>query len=167
MAIVLGLLGSLEVRAEGPIVALGSPAQRRLLAMLAVQAGEVVSAERLADVTWCGDPPVVASADLENHVYKLRNVIGGDRVITRPPGYLLGAAGDEIDAGVFEGLVRAAERSEPGETVDMIDDAPALWRGPPLAEFEYEDWARPTVVRREGLHLAAIERCRCRTEATR
>ena len=66
MAIGFGLLGSLEVRAEGRIVALGSPAQRRLLAMLAVHAGEVVSAERLAEVIWCGDPPAAASAGLSS-----------------------------------------------------------------------------------------------------
>jgi hypothetical protein len=38
----------------------------------------------------------------------------------------------------------------------------SIWRGPPLAEFAYEDWARNAIARLEELRLVAVER---RTEA--
>ena len=39
----------------------------------------------------------------------------------------------------------------------MIDDALAMWRGPPLADFAYAEFARLAIVRLEELRLRAIE----------
>ena len=152
------LLGSLEVRRGDNVVALGSPSQRRLLAVLAVNADTVVPAERLADALWSGNPPPSAAGSLQNHVSKLRRVIGAERVLTRPPGYQLVTEPDEIDLRHFERLALQAAGVDPTNALALIDEALHLCKGPPLAEFEYEDWARPIVVRIEGLHLAILER---------
>ena len=152
------LLGSLEVRRDDHVIALASPSQRRLLALLVVNADAVVPADRIADALWLGNPPPSASGSLQNHISKLRRAIGAERVLTRLPGYQLEARPDEIDLRHFERLVLQAAAVDPVRALVLIDEALRLFKGPPLAEFEYEDWARPTVVRMEGLHLAVLER---------
>ena len=57
VATALCVLGPLEVVRDGEPVRLGSPQQRRLLAVLVVHANEVVSSDRLVDVLWGDDPP--------------------------------------------------------------------------------------------------------------
>ena len=39
----------------------------------------------------------------------------------------------------------------------MLEEALALWRGPPLADFRYEPWAQAEIGRLEELQLAAVE----------
>ena len=107
--------------------------------------GEVVSADRLADIVWSGAPPPSAGASLQTYVSRLRALVGPDVIVTRPPGYLLQTAW--VDAQEFERLLR--EQS--------LDEAIALWRGRPFAEFADEEWVRPTVVRLEELHATACE----------
>ena len=73
------ILGSLEARAEGEPVALGGPKQRALLAALLLDAGRVVSIDRLVEMLWSGDPPATAVASLQNFVAQLRKALGPGR----------------------------------------------------------------------------------------
>ena len=141
----LGVLGALEVRRENAPVVVGSLSQRRLLSALLVHYGEVVSADRLADIVWSGSPPPSAGASLQTLVWRLRVLLGGDVIVTTPPGYTLGALW--VDAHEFERLLRDK----------TLNEALSLWRGRPFSEFADEEWARPTVVRLEELHAAARE----------
>ena len=81
--------------------------------------------------------------------------------MTRPPGYELTLAPDELDADRFHRWVADAERlsveGDPVAAVALLDQALALWRGPALAEFADEDWARPTAARLEERRAAALE----------
>ena len=52
-----GVLGPLEVLADGRPIALGGPQQRGLLALLLLAANRVVSRERLVSELWGQDPP--------------------------------------------------------------------------------------------------------------
>ena len=70
-------------------VQLGGPQQRRVLAVLAVHANEVVSSDRLIDVLWGEVPPASASHTLQTLVSRLRGGLGADRVETVAPGYRL------------------------------------------------------------------------------
>ncbi|MGZ4296653.1 MAG: AfsR/SARP family transcriptional regulator [Solirubrobacteraceae bacterium] len=57
----LGILGPLQVRLSGnPPVALGGVRQRAVLAVLALNAGQVVSTDRLVDDLWGENPPARA-----------------------------------------------------------------------------------------------------------
>lgn len=49
------MLGPVAARVNGRPVELGGPQQRRLLAALVLDAGRVVSADRLADRLWSVD----------------------------------------------------------------------------------------------------------------
>jgi predicted ATPase/DNA-binding SARP family transcriptional activator len=155
------VLGTLEVvDASGAALPLGSAGLRRLLALLLVHAGTVVSADRIADVLWGDQPPVNPTNALHNLVSRLRKVIGNG-LLTRAPGYVLRVAADETDAGSFDELVaraRAAATAErPGDAAALLDQALALWSGPAYAEFADEDFARAEAARLDELRVTAVE----------
>ncbi|HET9558229.1 MAG TPA: winged helix-turn-helix domain-containing protein, partial [Actinomycetota bacterium] len=100
------VLGPVEaVDADGRPLALAGDRQRVLLATLLARAGEVVSADRLADLLWGDDQPADPPAALHSQVARLRRVLrvgGGDGLLqTRAPGYLLAVDRHEVDAGQF------------------------------------------------------------------
>ena len=77
------ILGPLEVLDGGAPVPLAGRNQRALLALLLLNAGEVVSTDRLSDGLWGAQPPRTASASLQNAVSQLRKLLGADRVVTK------------------------------------------------------------------------------------
>ena len=101
-----GILGSLEISADGATADLGPPKQRTLLAILLLHAGQVVPTERLIDLLWDEKPPRTATHSIQIYVSALRRSLeplaGDDLIITRRPGYLLQADPDAIDACRFE-----------------------------------------------------------------
>ena len=166
---VLGTLelaeGTGDVGGSGSTVPLRSPLLRRLLAVLAVRTGQVVSVDRIADAVWGDEPPAHIDGALQNLISRLRAALGanggGVTVLTRAPGYMLCAPREAVDATRFEDLAaQAAGAAEAGEVRDaaaLFDAALALWRGPAYAEFADEDFARAEAVRLEELRTAAVE----------
>ncbi len=155
----LCVLGSLGVVRDGEQVRLGSPLQRRLLAVLVVHANEVVSNDRLVDVLWGDEPPRTAMHGLQTLLSRLRATLGDGRLETRPPGYRLCVASGEVDALQFEELVRVGLGSprRPEVALGVFDEALGLWRGSPYAEFASEEFATAEVARLVELHARAIE----------
>jgi basic membrane lipoprotein Med (substrate-binding protein (PBP1-ABC) superfamily)/DNA-binding SARP family transcriptional activator len=158
------LLGSLEVRSDGRVVDLGPPKQRALLAVLLVHAGEVVSTDRLIELVWGENPPRTAAHSIQIYVSGLRRALGTvgaeQAIVTRPPGYLLQADPDSIDALSFERLVGEGSREaadDPERGAAVLGEALELWRGEPLSDFAYEEFAREPVRRLQGLRLNAVE----------
>ncbi len=151
------ILGPLEViRDDGP-AALGGPRQRSTLALLLLEANRVVPIDRLADELYAGRPPVTAVTQVQRQVSDLRKLLGADVIETRPPGYLLRVDEDQFDLARFERLTAAAERGRGAEAATLLGEALALWRGPALADLEYEPFAHSAVARLEELRLAALE----------
>jgi DNA-binding SARP family transcriptional activator/streptogramin lyase len=157
------ILGPLEVWADGTQIDLGSNRQRALLALLVLHAGEVVSTDRLIDELWAGNPPPTAAKVLQNLVSQLRRALGaelGQAIVTRPPGYELLLEDDALDARRFERLAAEGRReldADPAGAAGRFREALALWRGEPLAEFAYDEFARPEIARLDELRLAALE----------
>lgn len=141
------ILGPLEVTADGRALDLGGHKQRTLLALLLLQANRVVSSDRLIEALWEEDPPGTAAKALQVHVSQLRKLVGRERLETRAPGYLLRVGPDELDLERFERL------QEEGR----LDDALALWRGAPLADFAYQRFADAAIARLEELRLSCLE----------
>ena len=153
------ILGPLEVLEDGRAAALGGPRQRAVLVVLLTRAGETVPATRLIDDVWAEAPPAAAANVLQGYVSTLRKVLGRERIATRGSGYALALApGDEIDVRRFEDLVASAEAAAPAEAAGRLREALALWRGPALADFAEEPFARPAAARLEELRLHALER---------
>jgi len=127
--------------------------------VLVVHANEVVSSDRLVDVLWGEDSPRTAAHGLQTLVSRLRATLGEDCLETRPPGYRLRVASDEVDGLRFEELVRiglgSSDRAE--VAVRTFDEALGLWRGPPYAEFSSEEFATAEVARLVELRARAIE----------
>lgn len=157
------ILGTVEVLLDGDSTDLGSPRQRALLARLLTSPGQLVTADRLVEDLWAEDPPPSARHALHVYVSRLRKALGDDRsrVESRAGGYVLNVAGNELDATRFERLARegraARQRGDPGTASSLLNRALGLWRGPALAEFADEPFARDECVRLEQLRLTTLE----------
>ncbi|WP_246149452.1 AfsR/SARP family transcriptional regulator [Nonomuraea turkmeniaca] len=68
----LRLLGPVEVWNDGRQVSLGGSKPRALLAALLLDAGRVVTVERLMEAIWQDDPPPTARGVLQTYIASLR-----------------------------------------------------------------------------------------------
>jgi DNA-binding SARP family transcriptional activator len=143
--------------APGEPIPLGGPKQRALLAMLLLEAGRVVSTDRLLEALWEENPPATAVSSLQNFVAQLRKALGADVIETRAPGYLVRLEPEQLDVARVRSLVDAARASEPVQRAALLDEALGLWRGEPLAEFRYEAFAREEIARLEEFRLTLAE----------
>jgi DNA-binding SARP family transcriptional activator/streptogramin lyase len=153
-----GILGPLEVHHGTTPVSLGGGHQRRLLALLLLQANQPVSSDQLIEELWGGRPPETAAKALQGLVSQLRKQLGAATVETVPGGYRLGVADEDLDARRFERLFHEARGLERGDALATLREALALWRGPALAEFAYDDFARGETERLEELRQTCVER---------
>ncbi len=155
------ILGPLEVWRDGRTVDLGAYRQRSLLVVLLLCANEVVSGDRLIEAVWGEAAPVSARNMIQVYVSRLRKALGPGLLLTQPSGYVLRVSEAELDAIRFSNFVtRAHDAMADGEAVtarELLVEAIALWRGPPLADFSYESFAQGEVARLEELRLEAIE----------
>ena len=145
----LRLLGPIEVRLEDRPIELGPRKQRALLAMLALQVGRTVTADRLVEGLWGEEPPASAPKMVQLYVSHLRPLLEGSgaRIVTRNGGYELQLSGDEVDVVRFERLLDESRARE----------ALALWRGDALADLAGEPFAAAEIRRLDDLRLRAAE----------
>jgi DNA-binding SARP family transcriptional activator len=151
------LLGPLEVRDGDRVVALGGVKQRALLALLLLNAHRVLARERLIDELWGEHPPERALASVQVYVSRLRKLLPPGVLVTRAPGYTLEVEPDALDLARFELLLAEARRARSEVAARLLREALGLWRGPPLAEFAEEPFARVEAGRLEELRLVALE----------
>jgi len=151
------LLGPLEAVGDDGPLPLGGQKQRAVLALLLLDAGRVVSTDRLVDALWGEEPPRTSATSLQNFISQLRKLLGPDLLVTRSPGYLLRVDPDALDLDRFTRLVERARRAAPDERARLLRAALELWRGEPLAEFRFEPWAQSEVARLAELRLATLE----------
>jgi DNA-binding SARP family transcriptional activator len=156
------VLGPLEVADEGVVLTLGGPKQRATLAILLLQANAVVSIDRLADDLYAGHPPVTAVTQVQRQVSDLRRALGSRAVIeTRSPGYVVRVSPGQFDLDRFEALTRdasgALREGRVEDSASLFQDALALWRGAPLADFAYDAFAQTAIARLEEMRLTTLE----------
>jgi len=151
------ILGPLEVSDEtGPLL-LGGLKQRAVLALLLLEAGRVVSQDRLIYSLWGEEPPRTAVTSLQNFVSQLRKTLGPEILETKAPGYRLNVAPGALDLERFNSLLDRSKGTEPDRRAELLREALALWNGPPLADFAFETFAQPHVAQLEELQLATLE----------
>ena len=163
------ILGPIEALEGDRPLALGGAKQRALLGMLLLHANEVVSSDRLIEELWAGEGREEAGRALQVAVSRLRRALEPGRArrsdrgsaVTRAPGYVLRADPAQLDVKRFEALV--TEEGRTGRAGDArparakLEQALALWRGPPLADLAYESFCQPEIARLEELRLGALE----------
>ena len=135
--IVLRVLGPVAVHAHDGWLG-GPPQQRLILAVLALQAGQVVPAHELIDAVWEERPPRSARASLQALVTRLRQLLAGlpgAQVERRGDGYRLRLGPGTTDVQQFRALARSGrEAGDSRAAVAVFDRALSLWRGPALAD---------------------------------
>jgi DNA-binding SARP family transcriptional activator len=155
------LLGPFEATVESRALALGGPRQRALLALLLLRANEVVSRDRLIEDLWRDQAPETAANALAALIARIRRALPADVVVTRSGGYEARVDTDAIDIHRFERISKegseALAHGDPALASERLSGALSLWRGQPLADFTYEPFAEPTILRLEELRLGAHE----------
>ncbi|MCK2215383.1 tetratricopeptide repeat protein [Actinomadura sp. ATCC 31491] len=137
--------------------------QGALLAALLLDAGRVVSVQRLAESVW--DPPLPSAPAsrvrmLVSEVRRACAAAGADVIETQRPGYVLRLAEGGLDLDGFQVRLGAARESaaagRPDEALAHYEDALAWWHGTPLDGIT-GSFAEAQAVRLAGLRLDALE----------
>jgi predicted ATPase/DNA-binding SARP family transcriptional activator len=160
--IVIRLLGPLEVELSGDPVRFEGAKQRRLFVMLALRAPEAVPAEDLLEALWSGERSAGSLQALQKQVSRLRRRLGEQApLLHRPAGYVLDIEASAIDARRFEELLEdgrmALAREDSEGAASDLRNALELWRGEPLADHRYDDFAQLEIARLQELRVEAIE----------
>jgi len=155
------LFGELEAVSEGAPVPVRGAKQRALLALLALQRGQPVSADRLIDVLW-GDGQAANPANaLQAQIGQLRRAFGAAAILTSEAGYALAVGPDDVDVVRFGQLVaegrRLAGDGEAALASAALGEALGLRRGEPLAEFAGTGFADAERAQLDELTLVAVE----------
>src|SRR4051812_23121338 len=113
----VGLLGVLAVHVDGLAVEVPGARRRTVLVTLALNAGSVVTNERLVDLPGPGEPPRAGVRAIWNHVSRLRKQPGpaGHRLSTRESGYRLDLRDDELDVRTARRLAARSPRQSAAE----------------------------------------------------
>ncbi|MFJ4104872.1 BTAD domain-containing putative transcriptional regulator [Amycolatopsis japonica] len=158
-----GVLGATEVRREdGTTVQVGGPRVRTLFALLALEAGRVVPAERLIDGLYGEQPPDGVANALQSQVSRLRGALKELAPVEfSPAGYRLVVDRDDVDVHRFERLAaegrRALTAGDAAKAAELLRDALGLWRGPAFADITDAPFRDPQVTRLNELKTSAIE----------
>jgi predicted ATPase/DNA-binding SARP family transcriptional activator len=157
------ILGSVEAVDDGLTIDLGGLRERALLARLLLSADQIVSADRLAEDLWSGNPPPHSSATLRVYISRLRRALGpgSAALLTQPPGYRMILDPGQLDADRFEALAAAARadlaEGRAAAAAERLRQALALWRGDALSDVADLSFAQADVIRLAEARLAALE----------
>ncbi|WP_031005972.1 AfsR/SARP family transcriptional regulator, partial [Streptomyces sp. NRRL F-5727] len=164
-----GVLGALRLSVGDREFTLRGPKLRKVFALLAVRADELVSLDDLVAELWAGAPPGSAVMTARTHVYHLRKWFASlpveeelrPRLAGRPHGYLLETPAGGVDAGLFRaahlrgGRLLAEGRVE--EAARELRGALALWRGPVLSDVPPGPVLEPLAAGLTALREQALE----------
>jgi predicted ATPase/DNA-binding SARP family transcriptional activator len=159
-----------EVAVLGPVaavtdggdpVALRSPVQRLLLALLASRHGRVVTADALVEALWGDGLPVEPYAALQSQVFRLRRRLGpmGAWVTTDGAGYRLACDRTGLDANPLRGPRGAGPGAagRPRGRPRRTRQGTRTVAGPAYLEVAEHDLIRPEATRIEELRIEAAE----------
>jgi len=151
-ALRFGVLGPLQMSANGTDLPLGASKQRAVLAMLLINRNRIVPADTLIDAVWQQRPPPEARGSLHAHISRLRRLVseaGLDPaavVVGIQPGYRLNVPDEACDLGRFaieqKAGIQAAAAGRFEEASRHLSAALAEWRGPvleDLRDFQFID----------------------------
>lgn len=155
------LLGPIGATVDGAPVAVGGLRQRALLALLALDAGHVVSAGRIITEVWGADAGTNPHNAVQAAVSRLRKVLGAQAVLARGAGYVLDVPSDAVDAARFERACTAARRKlaqgDAAAAETLLSGALGLWEGDALEELHGHEFARIAATRLDEQRSTAEE----------
>jgi DNA-binding SARP family transcriptional activator/Tfp pilus assembly protein PilF len=163
------ILGPLEVWRDGQLLPIHAAKQRTLLAMLLLQANQVVETDRLIEQLWGDEPPRTARNTLQTLVLRLRRMLQPAQpderavqvLVSHAAGYALRVAPEQLDVSRFEALERRAGRAMASGDLERaatwLREALGLWRGPVLADVPAEALRQLAAPELEERRLVALE----------
>lgn len=134
----LGILGPVEVRADGQVLDTGHSRRRAVLAVLLLELGRTIPAQVLIDRVWGEDPPASALNTLSGYLTRLRSnlvkALEPQVTLSRQAGgYVLKAEKESLDLFRYRGLVAQAVGIDDERGAELLREGLGLWRGPALA----------------------------------
>lgn len=136
------VLGSVAVRSAAGPVRLPGTVARRVLTLLMLSPGEVLSTPRLAKAAWGPCCPATASNQVRKAIAQLRHAIpgAGAHLLTDGPNYRLNVSAVESDLVEFNQrrlhIRRLAERGvNEGQRIQELQAALSLFRGQVAADI--------------------------------
>ena len=152
------ILGTTRVsEGEGdPVLNIGGPQRRAVLTYLIVHRDQPVSLDQLVADLSTGPEAAPSAGTIRQHLSKLSDVLGRDRVAEVAAGYKLRFDPEDLDARRFEAEIEAAtaflERNDPPAASVEVSRALSRWYGPPLRDVAGSPWARATAAELDALH---------------
>ncbi|MEV0637562.1 AfsR/SARP family transcriptional regulator [Streptomyces sp. NPDC050619] len=167
----ISLLGPLSVTLNGTDVTPTAPKPRRILALLAASANQVVRNEQLIEEVWEDRPPCSVATTLQTYIYQLRKSLrltagpalgqAPEELRTYTGGYMLTLPPQDLDSLRFE------ERAQQGRaqlSVGEVDraahtlrEALQLWRGPAMVDMNPGPVLVSEALRLEELRKSVLE----------
>jgi SARP family transcriptional regulator, regulator of embCAB operon len=144
-ALQFGLLGPLQMSANGTDLPLGAAKQRAVLAALLINRNRAVAIDSLIDAAWQQRPPPEARASLHAHISRLRRLVSSGAVdpaavlVSVKPGYRLNVSDEACDLGRFvveqRAGIEAAAAGRFEQASGHLSAALAEWRGQVLEDL--------------------------------
>ncbi|HCT79363.1 MAG TPA: SARP family transcriptional regulator [Micromonosporaceae bacterium] len=164
----MGVLGPLVLDRGGQSRVPSAPKPRQLLALLMINANQMVRASDCLVELWDTQPPKSAMSTLQTYVLHLRRVLGetsnedhGPALMTMNQGYQLEANRLDLDCFVFEDLARrgseAARTGDHRRASSLFAEALRLWRGPALADVRPGPLSLPLLIELEEARKYVLE----------
>src|SRR5690349_9486580 len=155
------MLGPVEVRRDGALVAVPAGKPTELLMRLAVSAGTMVPKERLIEDLWADDAVVTSANTVQSKVSRLRKALGDPGlVVGSQVGYTLAVDPRAVDtlevARLADEVTAVRSTHDPDAVVDLCSAALGLFRGDLFGASD-ADWLRPHRTQLESLRLRLIE----------
>jgi predicted ATPase/DNA-binding SARP family transcriptional activator len=158
----VGVLGPLEVRRDGRPLSVPSGRTTEVLVRLALDAGQLVSAERLIDDLWGAAAAGTGRNTLQSKVSQLRRALGEPALVSSGHGgYTLALDPGRVDALQVVGLAAtaaAARRAgDPASAMAAATEALGLFRGEVLVDAGDGEWLQPHRARLDEVRLGLLE----------
>ena len=140
--------------------------QRRLLALLVLRRGRVVSVDAAIDVLWPDRPPRDPVAALHNHLFRLRRGLPDDLIESTGHGYRVTPSKIDLDADRLAAALSDGAPADPAALLATIDGVLDRWHGPAYPELDDVDDGRAESIRLGELRIRAVEaRAECQLAA--
>lgn len=164
------VLGPLEARQNGMSIVPTARKPRQVLSLLAIGAGQLIPVPMLIEELWgLEHAPRSATQVVQTYILRLRECINdatdGDTakqiLITRPGGYTLDIAPEDVDIHQFQRFANAGEQAlsagDANTASTMLGAALELWRGPTLIDVQVGSRLSVEVERLDQLRLGVLE----------
>jgi SARP family transcriptional regulator, regulator of embCAB operon len=162
------VLGTISIVNGTSRIELPASKVRTILAVVALQAGTVVSCTTLTNELWVNQPPPKIRNSLQAGMTRARRVLDsaagragwGNRLRSVHNGYILDVPQESIDCIVFEKMAakgRAVLREHPRRAIELFESALQLWRGSALVNAGEGLLCRSAADQLEEAHLTLWE----------